>query len=237
MVRWRWPTRSASLGREGVDLAAYWVFPPPDSPAGQAFAMYTHYDASGDSFGDRAVAATVDASPDYVTSYASLDSQSGDVVIIAINKRDDAASRARSELCSGQKCPQFERCFITAMHQRAQESDIIIVNHHLFFADLAVKGGPVGGEGGGGIIPDYGAVIFDEAHDIEDVAGQYFGTTVSTYQFEELTRDVAGVAHRKNFGSKELDRILMTLGERSAHFSRCLERLKGAAASARTKRF
>ena len=52
-----------------------------------------------------------------------------------------------------------------------------------------------GGESGG-IIPDYGAVIFDEAHDIEDVAGQYFGTTVSTYQFEELTRDVVGIARR-----------------------------------------
>ena len=61
------------------------------------------------------------------------------------------------------------------MHQAAQESDIIIVNHHLFFADLAVKGGPMGEAGG--IIPDYGAVIFDEAHDIEDVAGQYFGIT------------------------------------------------------------
>ncbi len=123
---------------------------------------------------------------------------------------------ARSELCSGQKCPQFERCFITAMHQRAQASDIIIVNHHLFFADLAVKGGPMGDAGG--IIPDYGAVIFDEAHDIEDVAGQYFGTGVSTYQFEELTRDVAGLAHRKQFGSQELDRILITLGDRAAHF-------------------
>jgi len=123
---------------------------------------------------------------------------------------------ARSELCSGQKCPQFERCFITAMHQRAQESDIIIVNHHLFFADLAVKGSPAGEAGG--IIPDYGAVIFDEAHDIEDVAGQYFGASVSTYQFEELTRDVAGVAHRKNFGSQELDRILIAVGERGAHF-------------------
>jgi ATP-dependent DNA helicase DinG len=124
---------------------------------------------------------------------------------------------ARSDLCSGQKCPQFERCFITKMHQKAQESDIIIVNHHLFFADLAVKGGPMGGENGG-IIPDYGAVIFDEAHDMEDVAGQYFGTTVSSYQFEELTRDVAGLAHRKSFGSKGLDRILTILGERSAHF-------------------
>lgn len=124
---------------------------------------------------------------------------------------------ARSELCSGQKCQQFERCFITAMHQKAQESDIIIVNHHLFFADLAVKGGPIGSEGAG-IIPDYGAVIFDEAHDIEDVAGQYFGTSVSTYQFEELVRDVASLAHRKNFGSQELDRILTILGERAGHF-------------------
>ena len=93
---------------------------------------------------------------------------------------------ARSDLCTGQKCPQFERCFITLMHQKAQESDIIIVNHHLFFADLAVKG-----DDRGGIIPDYGAVIFDEAHEVEDVAGQYFGVSVSSYQFEELARDVS----------------------------------------------
>ena len=120
---------------------------------------------------------------------------------------------ARSDLCTGQKCPQFERCFITKMHQKALESDIIIVNHHLFFADLAVKG-----EEAGGIIPEYGAVIFDEAHDVEEVAGQYFGVSVSSYQFEELARDVGAVAHRKEFGSQELDRILMTLGERSTHF-------------------
>jgi ATP-dependent DNA helicase DinG len=120
---------------------------------------------------------------------------------------------ARSDLCSGQKCPQFERCFITRMHQKAQESDLIIVNHHLFFADLAVKEGDMAG-----IIPEYGAVIFDEAHEVEDVAGQYFGVSVSSYQFEDLARDVAGLAHRKNFGSQELDRILITLGERAAHF-------------------
>src|SRR5437899_1062317 len=113
---------------------------------------------------------------------------------------------ARGELCTGQKCPQFERCFITRMHQKAVESDIIIVNHHLFFADLAVKGEELGG-----IIPEYGAVIFDEAHDIEDVAGQYFGVSVSSYQFEELSRDVMSLAHRKEFGSQELDRILLTL--------------------------
>lgn len=120
---------------------------------------------------------------------------------------------ARSDLCSGQKCPQFERCFITLMHQRAQASDLIIVNHHLFFADLAVKGNEMAG-----IIPDYSAVIFDEAHEIEDVAGQYFGVTVSSYQFEELARDVTGLAHRKEFGSQELDRTLMMMGERAAYF-------------------
>jgi ATP-dependent DNA helicase DinG len=120
---------------------------------------------------------------------------------------------ARRDLCSGQKCEQFERCFITLMHQRALESDIIIVNHHLFFADLAVKG-----EEFGGIIPEYAAVVFDEAHEIEDVAGQYFGLGVSNYQFHDLQRDVSAVARRKEFGSEELERILDTLRERADTF-------------------
>ena len=78
------------FGREGVDMAAYWTFPPLDSPAAQAFQLYTHYNAQGDAFGDRALAASVDASPDYVTTYASLDSSSNDIVVVAINKRFDA---------------------------------------------------------------------------------------------------------------------------------------------------
>ncbi|HYW86846.1 MAG TPA: glycoside hydrolase family 44 protein [Chloroflexota bacterium] len=69
------------FGREGVDLASYWTVPPPDSPAALAFALYRH-------FGDRAVAASVDASADYVTAYASRDSATGDVAAIAINKLD-----------------------------------------------------------------------------------------------------------------------------------------------------
>jgi ATP-dependent DNA helicase DinG len=121
---------------------------------------------------------------------------------------------ARGERCTGQKCQQFERCFITKMHQKALESDIIIVNHHLFFADLAVKGDTEAA----GIIPEYGAVIFDEAHDVEEVAGQYFGVSVSNYHFDELIRDVATLSHRKEFQSKELERILITLGERAAYF-------------------
>ena len=72
---------------------------------------------------------------------------------------------------------------------------------------------------------------------MEDVAGQYFGVSVSSYQFEELTRDVAALAHRKEFGSQELDRILITLGERAAQFLRAVRRRRRTQrASARTKR-
>jgi ATP-dependent DNA helicase DinG len=120
---------------------------------------------------------------------------------------------ARRERCTGQKCLQFERCFLTLMQQRARESDIIIVNHHLFFADLAVKEGEFAG-----IIPEYAAVVFDEAHEIEDVAGQYFGVSISNYQIQELRRDVSGLARRKEFGSQELDRVLERLEECSECF-------------------
>src|SRR5689334_4948735 len=67
--------------------------------------------------------------------------------IKTLPERSDAWQKldARRELCTGQKCEQFDRCFITAMHRRAMESDIIIVNHHLFFADLAVKEGDYAG--------------------------------------------------------------------------------------------
>ena len=120
---------------------------------------------------------------------------------------------ARRELCSGQKCPQFERCFLTRMHQRAYESDIIIVNHHLFFADLAVKEQEYAG-----IIPEYGAVVLDEAHEIEEVVGQYFGISVSNYQFDDLKRDIGAISRRKDFGNQELDRILIALGDAAARF-------------------
>ncbi len=120
---------------------------------------------------------------------------------------------ARRDLCAGQKCQQFERCFLTRMHQRAHESDIIIVNHHLFFADLSVKEQEYGG-----IIPEYGAVVLDEAHEIEDVVGQYFGISVSNYQFDELARDIGAISVRKRFTTEELDRILIAVGNAAARF-------------------
>ena len=91
---------------------------------------------------------------------------------------------AKSEICIGQKCPDFEPCFITRMRVGAENADIVIVNHHLFFADLNVRGNQFGK-----VIPDYGAVIFDEAHLIEDIAADYFGFQVSNFRIDELVRD------------------------------------------------
>ena len=72
---------------------------------------------------------------------------------------------ARADACLGQDCADYRRCFITEMRRRALESDIIIVNHHLFFADLAVKR-EAGGAPDAGILPEVAAVVFDEAHEL-----------------------------------------------------------------------
>ncbi|HKT13460.1 MAG TPA: helicase C-terminal domain-containing protein [Terriglobia bacterium] len=120
---------------------------------------------------------------------------------------------ARRETCTGQKCPQFERCFITWMHQRAAESDLIIVNHHLFFADLALKQTDYAS-----LLPDYTAVVFDEAHEIEDVATQYFGQKVSNYQIEELARDTEATLKAKAIESGEVLSAVRELRRRSELF-------------------
>ncbi len=91
---------------------------------------------------------------------------------------------ARSENCTGRDCPEFERCYVTKIRQRAAESDIIIVNHHLLFADLMVREGSYGE-----VLPEYDYLILDESHQIEDVATQYFGLFVSNVRVDELVRD------------------------------------------------
>lgn len=113
---------------------------------------------------------------------------------------------ARSEICVGQKCPEYDPCFITRMRQRAMDADIVIVNHHLFFADLALRNSEYGQ-----VLPDYSAVIFDEAHQIEDVAAEYFGAQVSSYQMEDLVRDLSQLPLTNVDVNKELTRIAARL--------------------------
>src|SRR5438132_4540558 len=103
------------------------------------------------------------------------------------------------------------------MHRRAVESDIIIVNHHLFFADLAIKQQAEDAHDAG-ILPDAGTVIFDEAHELEDVAGSYFGVSVSNARVEELCRDVEASLQRNRMYTAALSGALKSLRERSQFF-------------------
>ncbi|MEP7212831.1 MAG: ATP-dependent DNA helicase [Acidobacteriota bacterium] len=117
----------------------------------------------------------------------SMESKTGDrreLTTLPENLSFWSRINAKSETCIGQKCPDFEPCFITRMRNNAEAADIVIVNHHLFFADLNVRGNQFGK-----VLPDYAAVIFDEAHLIEDIAADYFGMQVSNFQIDELVRD------------------------------------------------
>jgi ATP-dependent DNA helicase DinG len=120
---------------------------------------------------------------------------------------------ARRDTCTGQKCADFKQCFITAMQQRAKEADLIIVNHHLFFADLALKQDDFGS-----ILPEYSAVVFDEAHEMEDVASDYFGRQISNYRFEELARDADISMRLLHLGTPGLLRRTQRIRERSRAF-------------------
>jgi ATP-dependent DNA helicase DinG len=132
---------------------------------------------------------------------------------------------ARRETCTGQKCVQFERCFITAMHRRAADADLIIVNHHLFFADLALRRDDFGS-----ILPEYAAVIFDEAHEIEDVASDYFGRQVSNYRLEELARDAEQAMRITQQGRPPLLRRVTRLREKVHEFFNLLPPQEGRSA-------
>jgi len=133
---------------------------------------------------------------------------------------------ARAEACVGQKCSSWERCFITEMHRRAMESDIIIVNHHLFFADLAIKQQSEYAPDAG-ILPDAGTVIFDEAHDLEDIASSYFGISVSSGRIEQLCRDVESSLQRNQLLSGSLSGAVNRLRDRARFFFAVLPQVEG----------
>jgi ATP-dependent DNA helicase DinG len=120
---------------------------------------------------------------------------------------------ARSEICIGQKCPDYDACFITRMRQRAMDADIVIVNHHLFFADLALRNSEYGQ-----VLPDYSAVVFDEAHLVEDVAAEYFGAQVSSYQLEDLVRDLAQLPITNVDVNRDLTKIAARITRFADHF-------------------
>jgi len=163
---------------EAIQNAAY-LFSPHDPEYLKKIKRWARQTETG----DRAELATV---PENLTLWQHLD--------------------ARRETCEGRKCRNFENCFVTLVRQRALESDIVIVNHHLFFADLALRR-----EDFGKVLPDYSNVVFDEAHEIEDVATQYFGVRLSNYRMNEFIHDaraaLAESGESSDYSLREFDRL------------------------------
>jgi ATP-dependent DNA helicase DinG len=116
---------------------------------------------------------------------------------------------ATTENCIGAECPRYSDCFVVRMRQRAAESDVVIVNHHLLCADAAVRQSNFGE-----VIPRCGTAIVDEAHQLEDVATQYFGLSVSSYRLEDLVRDVERATSTGLVGDAERRQQMLQTAQR-----------------------
>jgi len=118
----------------------------------------------------------------------SAETHSGDIGELSYIAEDSKALpyvTSTTDNCLGKDCPVYEDCHLLKARKKAQAADIVVVNHHLFFADLALKD-----TGFGELLPQMDVVIFDEAHQLPDIASDYFGESVSSRQLLELCRDI-----------------------------------------------
>ncbi len=118
----------------------------------------------------------------------ALSTKTGDIAEID-NLAEDAfiipAITSSNDNCLGRECPSFDDCFIVKARKKAMQADVVVINHHLFFADLAVKE-----TGFGELMPEAGVYIFDEAHQLPDIASLYFGESLSSRQLIELAKEI-----------------------------------------------
>ena len=117
---------------------------------------------------------------------------------------------ATTENCIGTECPRYQDCFVVRMRQRAAESDVVIVNHHLLCADAAVRQSEFGE-----VIPNCRFAVVDEAHQLEDVATQYFGLSISNYRLDDFARDVRRILGTGPLDRAGRDRARMRTGSRA----------------------
>ena len=136
--------------------------------------------------------------PQYARGLAAVErfvseSQSGDLAELLALAEDDplrAEVASSSDTRVGPQCAHYDDCFVTRMKREAEAADVVIVNHHLFFADLALRGAHPAR-----VLPDYEAVVFDEAHQLEDIATEFFSVRVSSVRLLRLLGDVERTTH------------------------------------------
>jgi ATP-dependent DNA helicase DinG len=119
---------------------------------------------------------------------------------------------ADADTCLGTECPRYGDCYITLMRQRAAESDVVIVNHHLLCADASVRKSAYGE-----VIPSCATLVVDEGHQLEDVATQYFGIAFSNHRVDDLVRDAQRLLGTSPFEPQQAEMLARALTRVSMH--------------------
>ncbi len=122
-----------------------------------------------------------------IDGWAEL-SDSGDIGEFADIPENDSLwyyATSNADNCLGGECPEIDQCFVLKARKRAMEADILVINHHLYFSDLALKE-----DGFGELLPDADVLIFDEAHQLPDIAGNFYGQQITMRQIDNLCRDI-----------------------------------------------
>jgi ATP-dependent DNA helicase DinG len=150
-----------------------------------------------------------------IADWAAL-SDSGDIGEFAGIPENDSLwyyATSNADNCLGGECPEIDRCFVLKARKRAMDSDILVINHHLYFSDLALKE-----DGFGELLPDADVLIFDEAHQLPDIAGNFYGQQITLRQIDALCRDIVEAEVTEASESKALKNRSDQLGKSAADF-------------------
>jgi ATP-dependent DNA helicase DinG len=151
-------------------------------------------------FQTRRLAPVFDALTDWCAT-----SNSGDIAEFADIPENDSLwfyATSTADNCLGGDCPQFGDCFVVKARRKAMDADLVVINHHLFFSDQALRD-----QGFGELLPDVDVLIFDEAHQLPDIASHFYGKAVTLRQFETLARDALEAQGREARDAESLQTI------------------------------
>lgn len=127
--------------------------------------------------------------------------------------------------CLGTECPAYEQCWVVAARRGAQAADVLVVNHHLLLADLALRE-----EGFGELLPGADAIVLDEAHRLPEIAGQFFGRALSSRQLRDLVRDARSEADAAGGDMPAVTDAIAALAEAETDFAEAIGELRGSIA-------
>lgn len=131
--------------------------------------------------------------------------------------------QSETDICAGARCPYKTECFFLKSREEKKKADILIANHHIFFSDLAIRK-EIGFNTDYSILPEYGLVVFDEAHNIQKVARDYFSYEVSKYGFTKAMNQIHNVAGKKKHKG-QLEVLMQYLKNRDYEDKEMIEKL------------